>query len=92
MAELEDFYRRFFLPLARRAVRRYGVSMEDAGDIVQDTFILALAKLDLSRNPKAWLYQVVDHLALNWQRKIQRRAGLLERWGGSHPTSLDDQP
>ncbi len=54
--------------------------MEDAGDVVQDAFILALGKLDPSKNPKAWLYQVVDHLAVNWQRKIQRRANLLAKW------------
>ena len=78
--ELEAFYRQFFLPLVRRAVRKQGMSMEDAGDVVQDAFILALAKLDISKNPKAWLYQVVDHLAVNWQRKIHRRAELLARW------------
>jgi DNA-directed RNA polymerase specialized sigma24 family protein len=67
--------------------------MEDAGDVVQDAFILALAKLDPSKNPKAWLYQVVDHMAVNWQRKIQRRADLLARWDspqqGLHRGSRD---
>jgi DNA-directed RNA polymerase specialized sigma24 family protein len=91
--ELEAFYRQFFLPLVRRAVRKQGLSMEDAGDVVQDAFILALGKLDVSRNPKAWLYQVVDHLAVNWQRKIQRRADLLARWDspeqGLHSGSRD---
>jgi RNA polymerase sigma factor (sigma-70 family) len=84
--ELEAFYRQFFLPLVRRAVRKQGLSMEDAGDVVQDAFILALGKLDPSRNPKAWLYQVVDHLAVNWQRKIQRRASLLARWDSAGST------
>jgi len=83
--ELETFYRQFFLPLVRRAVRKQGLSIEDAGDVVQDAFILALGKLDPSRNPKAWLYQVVDHLAVNWQRKIQRRASLLARWDSRGP-------
>lgn len=83
--ELEVFYRQFFLPLVRRAVRKQGLSMEDAGDVVQDAFILALGKLDPSKNPKAWLYQVVDHLAVNWQRKIQRRASLLARWDPPNP-------
>jgi len=78
--ELETFYRQFFLPLVRRAVRKQGLSIEDAGDVVQDAFILALGKLDPAKNPRAWLYQVVDHLAVNWQRKIQRRACLLARW------------
>jgi DNA-directed RNA polymerase specialized sigma24 family protein len=61
------------------------MSMEDAGDVVQDAFILALGKLDVSKNPKAWLYQVVDHLAMNWQRKVHRRAGLLAKWDSAGP-------
>ena len=77
---LERFYRLFFLPLVRRAVRRHGMSFEDAGDIVQDAFVLAVGKLDPAKNPKAWLYQVVDHLAVNWQRKTIRRARLVARW------------
>ena len=87
--ELEGFYRKFFLPLVRRAVRKQGMSMEDAGDIVQDAFILALGKLDVSKNPKAWLYQVVDHLAMNWQRKVHRRASLLAKWDSAGPTNRE---
>ncbi|MGH9368663.1 MAG: RNA polymerase sigma factor [Thermoanaerobaculia bacterium] len=79
-ADLERFYRMFFLPLVRRAVRKHGMSFEDAGDVVQDAFVLAVGKLDPAKNPKAWLYQVVDHLAVNWQRKTLRRANLIERW------------
>jgi DNA-directed RNA polymerase specialized sigma24 family protein len=56
------------------------MSFEDAGDIVQDAFVLAVGKLDPAKNPKAWLYQVVDHLAVNWQRKTLRRARLVARW------------
>ena len=55
---------------------------EDARDIVQDAFVLAIARLDSARNPKAWLIQVVDHLALNHQRKVTRRTKLAERWIG----------
>ena len=88
--ELEDFYRQFFLPLVRRAVRKQGMSMEDAGDIVQDAFILALGKLDVSKNPKAWLYQVVDHLAVNWQRKTQRRARLMAKWDSTDSIGKDE--
>jgi DNA-directed RNA polymerase specialized sigma24 family protein len=79
-AELEVFYRLFFLPLVRRAVRRHGMSFEDAGDVVQDAFVLAVGKLNPERNPKAWLYSVVDHLAVNARRKTLRRARLVERW------------
>ena len=81
--EFEEFYRLFFMPLVRRAVRRYGLSFEDAGDVVQDAFVLAVGKLNPKLNPKAWLYQVVDHLALNWQRKAVRRARLVAQWHAS---------
>ncbi|MEO8190168.1 MAG: RNA polymerase sigma factor [Acidobacteriota bacterium] len=79
-ADLELFYREYFLPLVRRAVRRHGLSAQDADDIVQDAFILAISKIDGSRNPKAWLYQVVDHLCANFSRKAIRRARLMAQW------------
>ena len=81
-AELEEFYRKFFLPLVRRAAWKHGLSKEDARDVVQEAFILALEKLDPRRNPRAWLIQVVDHLSLNFQRKVVRRARLVSRWSG----------
>lgn len=80
--ELERFYLEYFLPLVRRAVRRHGLSVPDAHDIVQDVFILAIAKLDGSKNPKAWLYQVLDHLTMNLLRKSSRRARLMDQWRG----------
>jgi DNA-directed RNA polymerase specialized sigma24 family protein len=56
------------------------LSKEDASDVVQDAFVLALEKLDSAKNPKAWLVQVVDHLALNLNRKVLRRTQLTSRW------------
>ena len=88
--ELEAFYREFFLPLVRRVVRKQGLSMEDAGDVVQDAFIIALGKLDPSKNPKAWLYQVVDHLARNRRRKDKRHAALLDRWEPCRAPKIDE--
>ena len=78
--ELSAFYEEVFLPLVRRATWRYGLSKEDARDVVQDSFLVAIEKIDSTRNPRAWLIQVVDHLALNHQRKIQRRARLVAQW------------
>jgi DNA-directed RNA polymerase specialized sigma24 family protein len=78
--EFEEFYRRVFLPLARRVRWRYRLSREDAWDIVQDAFLIALAKIDSARNPKAWMIQVVDHLALNYQWKTLRRTQLAAAW------------
>ena len=76
-----------FLPLVRRATWKHRLSREDARDIVQDAFVLALTRLDGRGNPKAWLIQVVDHLSINHRRKAIRRAGLRQRWGegGSEP-------
>ena len=86
-SELEQFYELYFLPLVRRAVRKHGLSFEDAGDVTQDAFVLAVAKLDPKRNPKAWLYQVVDHLAVNLRRKSLRRATLMARWQFRHESA-----
>ncbi len=84
-ADLERFYCDYFLPLVRRGIRRHGLSADDAHDIVQEAFVLAIAKLDVSKNPRAWLYQVVDHLSKNFQRKAARRARLASIW---HPARV----
>lgn len=80
--ELERIYLSLFQRLVRRATWRHGLSKEDASDVVQDAFVLALVKLAAKGNPEAWLYRTVDHLSVNWSRKIQRRTRLLEAWRG----------
>ena len=79
-AVFDDFYRRYFLPLVRRATWKHRLQKEDARDVVQEAFLIALVKLDPHRNPKAWLIQVVDHLSVNFQRKVIRRAKLVSQW------------
>jgi len=79
-ARFDEFYRRYFLPLVRRATWKHRLEKEDARDVVQEAFLVALIKLDPQRNPKAWLIQVVDHLSINFQRKVIRRAKLVSRW------------
>ena len=76
----DEFYRQYFLPLVRRATWKHRLEKEDARDVVQEAFLVALVKLDPARNPKAWLIQVVDHLSVNFQRKVDRRAKLITRW------------
>jgi DNA-directed RNA polymerase specialized sigma24 family protein len=78
--QLDEFYRQYFLPLVRRATWKHRLEKEDARDVVQEAFLLAVVKLDPRRNPKAWLIQVVDHLSTNFQRKMARRAKLVSRW------------
>ena len=75
-AELEAFYRQLFLPLVRRATWKHGLSKEDARDLVQDAFVLAVVKLKAGGNARAWLMSTVDHLAVNFRRKGARRARL----------------
>jgi DNA-directed RNA polymerase specialized sigma24 family protein len=93
--ELELFYRRIYLPLVRRATWKHKLVREDARDIVQDAFVLALTRLKPTGNPKAWLVQVVDHLSVNYRRRAIRRANLTTKWGltaqsGPHATESDD--
>ena len=82
-ARFEDFYRQYFLPLVRRATWKHHLEKEDARDVVQEAFLVALVKLDPERNPRAWLIQVVDHLSVNFQRKVFRRAKLVSKWSAT---------
>lgn len=79
-AALEELYRAFFVRLVRRACWRYGLSKEDACEVVHDAFLLALVKLDTEGNPRSWIYSVVDRLAANWRRKAIRRSRLMQKW------------
>jgi len=78
--DLAAFYQQIYAPLVRRATWRHRLSAEDARDIVQDAFVLAIERIDAAGNPKAWLIQVVDHLCLNHSRKTLRRLRLSARW------------
>ena len=86
---LEELYRAFFVRLVRRACWRYGLSKEDASEVVHDAFVLALVKLNTEGNPRAWIYSVVDRMAANWRRKSVRRSRLLEKW---QSTEISAQP
>ena len=79
-ADLAAFYEQVYLPLVRRATWRHRLPAEDARDIVQDAFVLAIEKIDACGNPNAWLIQVVDHLCLNHSRKTLRRLHLAAKW------------
>ncbi len=77
----EALYRVLFVRLVRRATWKFRLSKEDAAEVVQEAFIVALAKLDVEAEPAAFLYRTVDNLALNHRRKIDRRARLEAEWG-----------
>jgi DNA-directed RNA polymerase specialized sigma24 family protein len=89
-AVLDQLYRAFFVRLVRRVTWRYGLSKEDAREVVHDAFVLALVKLNVDGNPRSWIYAVVDRLAANWKRKENRHAELLARWGG-RPAPAEEQ-
>lgn len=79
--DLERFHRDLFLPLVWRVTWRHGLSKEDARDIVQDAFVLALTKLRADGNARSWLTRVVDNLVANARRKTARRSSLSARYG-----------
>jgi DNA-directed RNA polymerase specialized sigma24 family protein len=82
-AELGEFHRKLFLPLVRRAAWRHGLTKEDACDVVQEAFLLAVVKLKSPGNAAAWLVRSVDNLCVNLRRKGARRARLEAMW--MHP-------
>ena len=89
---LDRFYRDYFLPLVWRATYKHGLAKEDARDVVQEAFILAMTKLRADGNPRAWLNQVVDHLSVSHNRKKNRRAYLTVKWGFGGTTAGDPWP
>lgn len=79
-SEFEEIYLSLFQRLVRRASWKHGLPKEDAAEVVQDAFVLALAKLSPEGNPQSWLYRVVDNLAVNWSRKVERHTRILATW------------
>jgi DNA-directed RNA polymerase specialized sigma24 family protein len=89
--DLAAFYQQVYLPLVRRATWRHHLPAEDARDIVQDAFVLAIERIDACGNPKAWLIQVVDHLCLNHSRKALRRLKLSAKWSNDGRRTIGAQ-
>jgi RNA polymerase sigma-70 factor (ECF subfamily) len=62
-------------PSLLRYARSFGISIEEAEDVVQDVFLALFRHLRLERsrrNLAAWLYQVTHNLALKQCRRIAR--------------------
>lgn len=89
--DFERFYEEWFMPFVRRAHWQHNLSAEDARDIVQEAFLLALEKLDPKKNPKLWMRRVVDNLCLNFIRKSRRRNSLLKHWSSTPPCDSDSE-
>lgn len=77
---LAELYVRLFDGLVRYVIWKHRRAPDDAKDLVQEAFLLALGKLVSTRNARVWFTQTLDHLALNQQRKEARRAELRARW------------
>ncbi len=81
--ELAAVYLKLFEPLVRRVQWRRGLLKEDADDVVQEAFVLAISKMKVGANATAtvWLARVADRLALNRRKTDRRRKELLAQWG-----------
>ncbi len=90
--QIEASYRNLFLCWVGRLRRKYGLSRDDARDVVQDAFLLAMAKLPRIENMRVWLEGVISRLALDLLRKRDRRAELLARWAptAARPTEEEE--
>lgn len=79
--QLESIHRKLFVRLVNRARWKHRLSTEDAKDIVQEAFVMAVVKIGSVENTRAWLEGVVDRLAMNHRRTQERRSRLLAIFG-----------
>lgn len=72
---------------------KFKKNADDAEDIVQDAFhnILRMNNLSEIENPRAYLYQTAQHLAINRVRQQQKRDALLEANGGTEICELSPE-
>lgn len=82
-----------------RAVLAYAVrratDVEDAADVVADTFLVAWRRLDdvpAGEAARLWLYGVARNVLANQQRSEHRRQRLGERLRAELPAALEDAP
>jgi RNA polymerase sigma factor (sigma-70 family) len=67
---LPELYERL-RPRLRRVLHGYRVPPQDAEDLVQTTFLLAIAKWDELRDPEAWLVGTLKkRCILYWRRRL----------------------
>lgn len=60
--------------------RRYTLCEEDAGDLVQETFLRAWKNFSLvgeKEYHRAWLFAIMRNIAVEWQRARKRKISLL---------------
>lgn len=67
-------------------------SLDEAEDLVQDTFIQAYQRLDTFRAEarfSSWLYRIATNLCLNWRSRRARRDRVYEQWEPPAPAAVD---
>ena len=90
--ELEALYREHDT-LVRRVEWKHRLPTEDAEDLAQKAFMLAIEKkIGSEGNAAAWLIRTVDFLAVRHVSKLVRRARLRAHWvGGAIPTEEPEE-
>jgi len=79
---LPELYERL-RPRLRRVLHGYRVPSQDAEDLVQTAFLLAIAKWDELRDPEAWLVGTLKkRCSLYWRRRLvnEERQVQLSEW------------
>lgn len=79
---LPELYQRL-RPRLRRVLRGYRVPPQDAEDLVQTAFLLAIARWDQLRDPEAWLVGTLKkRCILYWRRRLvnEERQVQLSEW------------
>jgi RNA polymerase sigma-70 factor (ECF subfamily) len=63
-------------------------SLEEAGDLSQETFIQAFRQFPAYRGEakfSSWLYRIAINLCLNWRKSSERRRNFLNEWSQEQP-------
>jgi RNA polymerase sigma-70 factor (ECF subfamily) len=93
----EEFFS-IYSPLLTNYVRKRGISVNDAADIVQIIFarlVPALAKFELDAergNFRSWLWQVARNALSDWARKRAARRRVERAWGDFEPGARPRDP
>jgi RNA polymerase sigma-70 factor (ECF subfamily) len=69
---LEDLLKRIE-PRLKRILFRYRIPAQDADDLLQETFLIMVAKAESIRNPEAWLLATLSNRCVIYWRRHRNR-------------------
>jgi RNA polymerase sigma factor (sigma-70 family) len=87
-----------YKPLLLAYVRKRGVDVNDAEDVVQDVFtrlVPAMARFDYAPDQgrfRTWLWQVTHHALSDWSRRRAAHSRAERHWADAQNGSGDDTP